>query len=284
TSEGMREAAEKAQSLGLAVGTEQLAAVSKYRAAMNDVGDVLSAVKNVIGQAVMPALTAMGEWFASIGPGVVEGFRIALVTISVPFREILLVIRVFYETGKAVFTQLAAYATTFATMFNKAIHGDFSGAAASWRDGMARIEQIGTDYWNKIAQDARATQDKIASGFAEAIVGPKVTPATGGSGGKVEQDMKREMELLREQMKLEDQHAQLRLRQIDLTLEESDRVLAGEAEAEAVARRGIELTKQQIALNDREAQTRLKGIKTGLTESERFLNKQKTEASQFKKT
>jgi hypothetical protein len=284
TAEGMREAAEKAAALGLTVGTEQLSAVSKYRAAMNDVGDVMTAVKNVIGQAVMPALTAMGEWFGSIGPGVVEGFRIALATLAVPFRLIALGLEVIYETGKAVFTQLATYATTFATMFNKALHGDFSGAAASWRDGMGQIEKIGSDYWNKIARDAQATQDKITNSFAEAILGPKVTPATSGGGGKAEEDMKKQMELLREQIKLEDQHAQLRIKQIEFGLEESDRMLSGEAATQAAAKHGIELTKEQIALDDKAAQTRLKGIETGLTESDRLLAKSKTDASQFEKT
>lgn len=283
TAEGMREAAEKAAALGLSVGTEQLSAVSKYRAAMNDVGDVMTAIKNIIGQAVMPALTAMGEWFGSIGPGVVEGFRIALATLAVPFRVITLGLEVIYETGKAVFMQLASYATTYAVVFNKALHGDFAGAAASWKDGMAQLEKIGTDYWNKIATDAQATQDKITNSFADAILGPKITPATSGGGGKAEQDMQKQMEALRELTKLQDQQAQLRLKQIDTQLEESDRILAGEQADEAAQQRAIELTKQQIALNDREAASRLKGISTGLEESDRFLKKQVEVQQEFEK-
>src|SRR5262249_313046 len=145
TTERMQEARTKAEALGLVVGKEQADSVSKYRAAMTDVSTVMTALANVVGQAVMPVLTKAGEWFGSIGPGLVETFRIAIATLELPFRAIALGLEVIVETGKAVFTQLATYATTFAAMFNRALHGDFSGAAEAWREGMGKIQQIGAD-------------------------------------------------------------------------------------------------------------------------------------------
>ena len=283
TSERLQEAAEKAEALGLTVGTEQVAEVAAYRAAMNDVSDVMTGIKNAIGQAVMPALTQLGEWFGSIGPGLVETFRIAMAALALPFREVALVARVFYETVKTFLIQLADYSITFGKVFNKAIRGDFSGATEAWREGMAQIEQVGNDYWNKIVQDAKDTQDKIAQSFATAIVGPTVTRTQQGGGGAAEDDMKKQMELLKEMEKLEDQHAQLRLRQISTQLEESDRILSAEQADEAAMQRQIDLTKQQTALNDKDAESRLRSITTSLTASELFLSKQEEEQKEFEK-
>jgi hypothetical protein len=284
TSEAMREAADKADALGLSVGGEQLAATERYRTAMNDVKDVMTGVKNVIGQAVMPILTELGEWFGSIGPGVVETFRVALAGLAVPFRVITLGLEVIYETGKAVFTQLAQYATTFAQMFNRALHGDFSGAAQAWRSGMGRIEQIGNEYWEKIAADAERTQKRIVDSFAAAIVGPKVTPiaSTGGTNAS-ESDLaaKRAMELLREQMHMEDQHAQSRLKMIALDIEETDRFLAGEERAVAAGQRDLELLREQTRANDQNAASRLRSISTQLEESDRFLQSEQRAAQKF---
>jgi hypothetical protein len=51
-----------------------------------NVEGVMTALKNVVGQAVMPALTEMGNWFGSIGPGLVEAFRVAVAGVVTAFR------------------------------------------------------------------------------------------------------------------------------------------------------------------------------------------------------
>ncbi len=287
TSEAMREATEKAQALGLEVGGEQVTATNRYRAAMNDVSDVMSGIKNVIGQAVMPVLTTLGKWFGSIGPGLVETFRIAIATLATPFRLLALGIEVVYETGKTMFTQLAEYAITFAEVFNRAIRGDFSGAAQAWRDGMGRIQQIGNDYLDKMVKDAADTQKKIVDSFADAITGGTVTPTKAGDGGAAadsEARSKREMELLHEKIRAEDQHAEARLKGIESGLTASDLLLAAEQREVAAGQRAIALTQQEIHLNDQSAASRLKSIETQLGESERFLKGEERAAQRFQQT
>lgn len=283
TSDAMREAQEKAAALGLEVGGEQVAAVSKYRAAMNDVGDVMSAVKNVIGQEVMPVLTSMGEWFGSIGPGVVETFRIAIATLEAPFRVLWLGIQVVYETGKAMFTQLAEYAMTFGRVLAKAMVGDFSGAAAAWRAGMVNIQQIGSDYWQKIVDDAVSAQQKIVDSFANAITGPKVTPTAAGGGGKADPDGTKERQKLIEQLADYAQDLDTRVTQEHAAavaaMTAIDLKIANDREKEM--ERQMQLSRDQIKLNDQEAASRLRGITTGLTESERFLQGQQAAAQKF---
>ena len=283
TSDVMRDAGEKAAALGLEVGVEQVAAVSRYRAAMNDVGDVLSAVKNVIGQAVMPVLTDLGEWFGSIGPGVVETFRIAIASLELPFRLLWLGIQIVYETGKAMFTQLAEYALTFGRVLSKALVGDFSGAAAAWRNGMANIQQIGNDYWQKIVDDSVSAQEKIVNSFANAIVGPKVTPTAAGGGGKTDPDNTKERQKLIEQLADYAQDLDTRVTQEHAAsiaaITALDLKQANEREREM--ERQIQITRDQIRLDDQAAAARLRGITTGLTESERFLQGQQAAAQRF---
>ncbi len=78
TTELMEESRTKAESLGLVIGKENVEATARYRAAMNDVGDVFDGVSKVIGETVMPSLTEMANWFSGAGPQVVEGMRAAM--------------------------------------------------------------------------------------------------------------------------------------------------------------------------------------------------------------
>lgn len=283
TSEAMREAGEKAAALGLEVGGEQVSAVAKYRAAMNDVSDVMTGIKNVIGQAVMPALTELGEWFGSIGPGVVEGFRIAIAALELPFRLLWLGIQLIWETGKAAFTQLAQYAETFGAVLVKSVTGDFKGAAEAWRAGMVNIQQIGSDYWQKIVDDSVSAQEKIVNSFATAIVGPKVTPTKAGAGGATDPDGTENRKKLIEQLADYAQDLDTRVTQQHAAsiaaITALDEKIANDREREMA--RQIQLTRDQIRLNDQEAASRLKGISTGLTESERFLQGQQVAAQRF---
>jgi len=214
----------------------------------------------------------------------VETFRVAIATLVTPFRLLALGFEVVYQTGKAVFTQLAEYAITFGQVINKAVHLDGEGAAQAWRDGMGRIQQIGHDYWEKIAADAEATQQRIVNSFATAIVGPKSTPISSAGGGNASESdaaSKRAMELLREETRLEDLHAQARLKGIESALTNSDLLLAEEQREAAAQRRAIELTQQQIRLNDQTAASRLRSIGTQLEDSNRFLQAEQRTAQRF---
>ena len=59
TAEGMENAAEKAERLGLVVGGDDVQATMDYKNAQNDLNDVLSAFSKAVGTALMPALTSL---------------------------------------------------------------------------------------------------------------------------------------------------------------------------------------------------------------------------------
>lgn len=74
----LADAKKKNQELNLVITEEGVAATKKYKAAMNDVGDVLSGLKKTIGEEVMPIFTESAEQLASIGPDLVAGTKAAI--------------------------------------------------------------------------------------------------------------------------------------------------------------------------------------------------------------
>ena len=74
----LEEARQKQEALGLTVSQENVDAYKRYKAALNDAGDVMLAIKKTIGDALMPILTELGEWFATTGPQRVEFMRTAM--------------------------------------------------------------------------------------------------------------------------------------------------------------------------------------------------------------
>lgn len=72
TNEALAGGAEAAQKLGLVVTDESTGAMWKYRAAMFDLGQVFEAIKIQIGTQLMPVLTSLGNWFASIAPPIIS--------------------------------------------------------------------------------------------------------------------------------------------------------------------------------------------------------------------
>jgi hypothetical protein len=88
TRAAMEEASEKADALGLTVGTENVAAVGRYRDALVDSHDVMEALGKVITSALMPVLSSMGEWLGSVGPTAVGIMRVAVEAIGVVFGTV----------------------------------------------------------------------------------------------------------------------------------------------------------------------------------------------------
>lgn len=82
TSEAMDEARQKADELGLTVGSENVKALREYKAAMNDLDDVISAAKKAIGDELMPHLTEMADWLSKTGPDAVNTLRSQIDTLG----------------------------------------------------------------------------------------------------------------------------------------------------------------------------------------------------------
>ena len=85
TPEVLEDARKKVEELGLAFTDAEKGSIKQYRAAMNDVGDTLQAMKVRIGIQVMPALTTMANWFSGQGPSAIK----TLVSVMVNLVKVL---------------------------------------------------------------------------------------------------------------------------------------------------------------------------------------------------
>ena len=82
TEERLKAAAEEAKALGLVITPAELTTVYAYTDALHGTGHVFEGIAKVIGDAVMPVLTRLAEWFNGIGPNVVEGFAVAMTALG----------------------------------------------------------------------------------------------------------------------------------------------------------------------------------------------------------
>jgi len=151
------EAAAKNRELGLVVTQENVEASKKYKLAMNDVGDVLMAVKKSIGDALMPVFTRLGEWFAEIGPSVVSVFREAITALGVALSAIVGICKVVADAIRALVDPIF----TLGRAIQNLIHGDMSGATREMQSLGSSWAQAFSDAGEKIKKDASNTWSDI---------------------------------------------------------------------------------------------------------------------------
>jgi hypothetical protein len=104
TSESLEEAKGEVQGLGLVMDPKEARA---YQSAMAGVEAVGHGLENVVARALMPALTEIGEYFASVGPQAVNIFRTALdviinsvKTVAIAFKELWIIISGVFKAFK----------------------------------------------------------------------------------------------------------------------------------------------------------------------------------------
>lgn len=181
----MVESRKKAHELGLVVGQENVQATSRYRAAMNDMGDVLKAMQKAVGDALLPVLTQLGEWFADIGPVAVLALKGAVGGLVGVFHAIKLAAQEAWELIALSIELATVQVARFVNVAMKVLSGDFSGAIAVWDAGTATINELVAKRTANMVKHVEDAQKKIWELFAN----PTATAAkTGGahSGGDEE--------------------------------------------------------------------------------------------------
>jgi hypothetical protein len=121
TTKKLEEARKKNLELGLTITKEGLESTRAYKAAMNDVNDVMDGLKKTIGSAVIPIFTEMAEKLAAIGPTLVEGTR-AAVTVFVDIW------RTLQETVAIVWDAVKEIASQFGEVWQQVFGKDGPGA------------------------------------------------------------------------------------------------------------------------------------------------------------
>ena len=176
TSERMEESRKKAEALGLELGVEGAAKVSKYRASMNDLNDIFHGVSKAVGEALMPVLSDMADFFSKYGPQAVQVMRVAMATLVSAFYGLKEVVQIVWETVKAEIQKIVVAFMTLAEVGSKALtfdfktmSFDFAGAKAAWARGTGQMIDIGREWGNKLVADAENNRDKIFAAWSSAL-------------------------------------------------------------------------------------------------------------------
>jgi hypothetical protein len=176
----MEEATEKAESLGLVVGQENVDAARKYRVALNDVHEVFEGVLKTIGDAMLPLLTDLGQWFASIGPDAVDLMKKAMLGVVLAFEAARVAVGTLYDILSEFVQKGVVRLMTFADAANHAIRLDFEGAKTAWANGMDQLDQISKATSDSISKRFQSAQDVVSNAMTRAFDKPIAAAKSGG--------------------------------------------------------------------------------------------------------
>lgn len=176
-------AAVKAQELNLVVGQQSVEATDEYRAAINDLEDVLQGMKVAIGNEVMPVLTELAKFFAEIGPTAILAMRSALAILMSLFRGLKLAVYALYEVIAATFSAGSEYVSAFGEVLSKLLSGDFAGAQAAAQNVAGNMAGIYSEAFGRIADEAASTGEAITDQWSNLVFGPSSNATTASTEG-----------------------------------------------------------------------------------------------------
>lgn len=179
TPEVIEAARKKQEELGLTVGTDNVAANKKYKDAMNDVGDVMLALKKVLGDAVLPVFTKLGEWFAMTGPLAVGVVRGAIGLLAASFWVLKGAVTIVWETINAMVVSIAEPLRALSFAISKAIAGDFTGAAKELSSVSVNVSKAWATAFKEIRAGGSETAERLAAIMGRAATGKLQRPEEG---------------------------------------------------------------------------------------------------------
>ena len=142
----------KTEELGLAMTVQGKVANDEYKAAMNDLGDVGTAVTKVIGEALMPIVTNFANWMASTGKATVEGFAQAFRVLATIIHGLSAAFRTVMEIAAGAVRVITVGLLTLVEAQQKAFRFDFSGAKDAVKRGGEQIVDIMGDTKKRIEE------------------------------------------------------------------------------------------------------------------------------------
>lgn len=186
------ELADLQRELGAVVGAENVTAWQAFDDAGDKANLTLKAMKIAIGNALLPALTDMGNWFTSIGPAAVTAIKGAFGGLVATFHLVTTGVTVLWETINAMVVTVAEPIRALGVSISKALSGDWSGAASEIRNIGSVISGAWGKAFDEMAIKAQTTRDKIWNLFAAGS--DAAAPGTGGksAAGLVKKEDKKD--------------------------------------------------------------------------------------------
>lgn len=177
-SETLAENAELQQRLGAIVGQENVEAWQAFDAAGDKTHLTLKAIKLAIGNALLPVLTDLGNWFVSIGPAAVTIIKGAFGGLVATFHLLTTGVTVLWETINAMVVTVAEPIRGLGEAIGRALSGDWAGAGSAVGNIGSNIAGAWGKAFDEMASKAQSTRDRIYNLFADG------TPAAAGGDGK----------------------------------------------------------------------------------------------------
>ena len=183
TRDRMEAAREKAERLGLLVGPEGEAKVAQYSSAMNDFGDVLTALKVNTGNELLPVMTQLAKFFGEIGPetsvifmGALKGVLTFVELLVNGFKALLQIIN-------AVVVSIAQPLMDSFNAMNAVLRGDFRGAWKAFADGGQIMVQAWKGALAEIESSTAKSNERISGMWLPNPVFAGEKPKAGAGGG-----------------------------------------------------------------------------------------------------
>lgn len=177
--EAFKQDEEYIRSLGGQVSGEAVAAWELYDAAMDKIGMAMTAMRNAIGNEVMPVFAKLAEWLSAAMPAAITIAKGALGGLVSAFWLVKNGVTVVWETINAMVVSVAEPIRALATAIGKAITGDFSGAAAEIKGIGGNISAAWSQAFDEMAKSSEETSQRIA-----AIFGNPTDVEKGAAGGR----------------------------------------------------------------------------------------------------
>src|SRR5882672_7036068 len=165
TPEAMEQARTKAAELQLVIGPEGVERAHAYQAAMSDVKDMLEGIWNRIGTALMPVLTDMGNWFATLGPAAILLTRGAFGGLIAVIQGFMLGVRIAFDVAASTIYSIVEPLAAVAQAVALAISGDFEGAGRRLSQIPANVSANWKRNLDEIAERAAKTKKDLIALF-----------------------------------------------------------------------------------------------------------------------
>lgn len=164
------------EELGSIVGEQSVADFVAFDAAGDRVNATLKALRLVVGNALIPVLTDLGNWASSIGPAAVTVLKGAFGGLVATFHLVTTGVTVLWETLNAMVVSVAEPIRLLFESLGRAMVGDLAGARAVWAGMGSTIGSAWSTAMDQMTTKAASTRERIWALFAkpEAMAAPEV--------------------------------------------------------------------------------------------------------------
>lgn len=244
--EAMSEAKSTAEELNLVVTSDSLESTMKYKTAMVDLKAVFEGVFNTIGQALLPILTSLGNWFKDNGPAAIAATRAAIMTLVEGFLYVREQLKDFVDYVVGNFVALQTQVEYVAKMIYDALHWDWDAVAQDHKIGLEKEKAIYQEYLDSMVRNKKEAADALAA-MDEKIFGDKTetkkpTGSETSTGGAAKKETDDRVALLEKLLKIDFDYID-KMREAEMAGYQRE-----EAEAEKNAGMRVAIAEKEVAL------------------------------------